>query len=183
MNKIDYIILIFTIFTLIIFGEFIAENIIKHFIDKKDINDSVVTIYNDDSILNDSDKIDYLINKYSDKYNVERSLSHSVALVESRKNQNTISKSGSIGVYQIQPQTAKHLGINPYNLEDNIKGGIEYLSYLKYKFNNDLDLVLAGYNAGPSNVILYNGVPPFTETAKYIEKVKKEINKIDNENN
>ena len=183
MKRIDYIFLIIAIFVLIIFGEFIAKNIVEYSVEKKSINENLTIIKDKDNIIDNSEKIDYLINKYSDKYNVERSLSHSVALVESKKNQNAISKAGSIGIYQIQPRTAKHLGINPYDLENNIEGGIKYLSFLKYKFNNNLDLILAGYNAGPSNVMLYNGIPPFTETTKYIEKVKKEMNKIDNENN
>lgn len=128
------------------------------------------------------DKIDFLINKYSTKYGVDRSLAHAVANVESGKKHKSVSRAGSIGVYQLQPQTAKHLGVNPYDLEQNIKGGIQYLAYLHKKFDYDEDLVIASYNAGPSNVVKYNGVPPFTETKKYIAKVKQEKYKIDNQN-
>lgn len=183
MNNINYIILTITICILVIFGEFIAKNIVQYNINKSTISNTLSEIQKEDNNIDDIKYIDYLINKYSDKYNVDRSLSHSIALVESNKNQNTISKAGSIGIYQIQPQTAKHLNINPYDLNENIDGGIKYISYLSNKFNGNLDFILASYNAGPSNIIKYNGIPPFDETIRYVDKVKKEIYKIENEIN
>ena len=137
---------------------------------------------NINNIEEEIDKIDFLINKYSNKYGVDKSLAHSVAIVESGKKQKSVSRSGSIGVYQLQPNTAKHLGVNPYDLEDNIKGGIQYLAYLHKKFDYDEELVLSAYNAGLNNVIKYNGVPPFSETQRYISKVQQEKYKIDNKN-
>lgn len=121
--------------------------------------------------------IDMLINKYSKQYGVDRNLAHAVAKVESNKQQNARSKSGAVGVFQIMPSTAKGLGINPYNTNQNIKCGIKYLSYLNKKFNGNTDLVLSAYNAGPS-VVSKKGVLPSTQG--YIKKVKTEKAKLDN---
>lgn len=116
--------------------------------------------------------LDILIDTYSEKFGIDKKLCHAVAYVESGKNQNAVSPSGSIGVFQLQPRTAKSLGVNPYILEENIKGGVQYLAYLNKKYNGDTDLILAGYNSGTGNVSKYGGVPPFKETKEYIKKVK-----------
>ena len=112
--------------------------------------------------------IDGLIDKYSKQFGVDPDLAHSVAKVESGKRQ-VVSRSG-IGVFQLQPVTAKSMGVNPYNTEDNIKGAIKYLAYLDKKYNGNEDLILAGYNAGEGNVKKHGGVPPYTRG--YINKVK-----------
>lgn len=122
--------------------------------------------------------IDKLIDKYAKQFGVDKKLCHAVAIVESGKKQEVISQSNSIGVFQLQPSTAKGLGVNPYDTEQNILGGIKYLSYLNKKFNGDTDLILASYNSGVGNVSKYNGIPPFNETHSYIKKVKKERDKL-----
>lgn len=124
--------------------------------------------------------IDKLIDKYSKQFGVDKKLAHAVAIVESGKKQEIVSPSNSIGIFQLQPSTAKGLGVNPYNVEQNILGGIKYLSYLDKKYNGDTDLILAGYNSGIGNVNKYNGIPPFSETHSYIKKVKKEKAKLEN---
>ena len=124
--------------------------------------------------------IDSLIDKYAKQLGVDKNLCHAVAIVESNKKQNVISSANSIGIYQLQPSTAKSLGVNPYDIEQNIKGGVTYLKHLQDKFNGNTDLVIAGYNAGPNAVRKHNGIPPYKETQKYVQKVKKEKEKLDN---
>lgn len=128
------------------------------------------------------DQIDSLIDKYSKKFGVDKNLVHAVATIESGKKQTSMSSANAVGVMQVLPSTAKAMGENPYTIEGNIKTGIKYLLYLDKKFNGDVDKVLAGYNAGPNAVVKHGGVPPYKETKTYINKVKQEKAKLDNEN-
>ncbi len=118
--------------------------------------------------------IDYI----SRENGVSPDLIQAIAMVESNLNPEAISPKGAIGIMQLMPETAKMLNVNPYNIHENIKGGIEYLKSLALKYK-DLDRVLAAYNAGPSNVEKYNGIPPFNETQNYIKKVKKILNQLE----
>ena len=123
--------------------------------------------------------LDSMINKYASKYNVEPNLVKAVVKVESSNNPNAVSKAGGIGLGQLLPSTAKAMGVNPYNPEDNIKGTVKYLDYLNKKFNGDTKKVLASYNAGPNAVQKHNGIPPYKETQNYVKKVEKEKAKLD----
>ena len=123
--------------------------------------------------------LDSMINKYASKYNIEPNLVKAVVKVESSNNPNAVSKAGGIGLGQLTMSTAKAMGVNPYNPEDNIKGTVKYLDYLNKKFNGDTKKVLASYNAGPNAVQKHNGVPPYKETQNYVKKVEKEKAKLD----
>ncbi|MGF7534918.1 lytic transglycosylase domain-containing protein [Bacillus mexicanus] len=117
-------------------------------------------------------KYDSIIKEMSNKYDVPFDLIKSVINAESSFDPTSTSKTGAMGLMQLMPSTAKWLGVdNAYNAKQNIEGGTKYLSYLLDKFNNNLKLSVAAYNAGPGNVTKYKGIPPFQETQKYVKKI------------
>ncbi|MED2737811.1 lytic transglycosylase domain-containing protein [Bacillus toyonensis] len=117
-------------------------------------------------------QFDPIINEMSNKYNVPFDLIKLVINTESSFNPNDVSHSGATGLMQLMPQTAEWLGVkNAYDPKQNIEGGTKYLSYLLKRYNNDLPLTLAAYNAGPGNVDKYKGIPPFQETQNYVKKI------------
>ena len=124
------------------------------------------------------DEIDAYINKYAEKYDVDPALVAGVMNVESTFNRDVgESSAGAIGLMQLMPATASSLGVDPYDMEQNIEGGVKELRRLLDKYNGDMELTLAAYNAGEGRVQQYNGVPPFAETQKYIPKVMEYFNK------
>ena len=106
-------------------------------------------------------------------YQVETALLHAVITAESNYNPNALSPKGAVGLMQLMPGTSKRYGIaNPYDPAQNIRGGAQYLKYLLGMFNNDLQLVLAAYNAGENAVTGHgNRLPPYKETMLYVPKV------------
>ena len=116
-----------------------------------------------------SSTIDY----YAQRYGLPRSLLHAVVTAESAYDPNAISRAGAVGLMQLMPETAKRYGVqNRRNPSENINGGTRYLRDLLLKFNNNLVLALAAYNAGEGTVERYgNKVPPYKETKNYVNKV------------
>jgi soluble lytic murein transglycosylase-like protein len=112
------------------------------------------------------------IERISGEYKVDSKLVKAVVRNESCFDRGAISTAGAQGLMQLMPPTARELGVNdPFNAEENLRGGIKYLSGLLKQYDNNIGLALAAYNAGPGNVARYEGVPPFRETQRYIERV------------
>ncbi len=116
--------------------------------------------------------LDDIFTAASEKYNVPVNLLKAVAKAESNFDPNAKSSCGAVGIMQLMPGTAKALGVtDSYDPEQNIMGGAKYLSQLLTQFNGNTKLAVAAYNAGPNNVLKYDGIPPFDETQNYVSKV------------
>jgi len=114
------------------------------------------------------------ISKYASEFRMDSKLVMAVIRNESCFDKAAVSSAGAEGLMQLMPATAKSLGvIDSFSPQQNIRGGTQYLSELIKRYDNNLALALAAYNAGPGAVAKYNGVPPFPETQKYVEKVMK----------
>ena len=116
-----------------------------------------------------------LIVKHSLEMGLDPAMALSIAKAESGFCHEKRSRYGAIGVFQLMPSTAKRMGYNPYHVNDNIKGGIQYYK-LMYKMFGTPELALAAYNAGPGNVKKYKGVPPFNETRKFVASIMSSYN-------
>jgi len=117
-------------------------------------------------------RFDFLIQKAANRYDVDPALVKAIIKAESGYNPKAISKRGAKGLMQLMPSTAKALGVEDcFNPEHNINGGVKYFKELLGRFNGNIKLSLAAYNAGARKVRLYGGVPPFKATKYYIEKV------------
>ena len=110
------------------------------------------------------------------KYGVDPKLALALAKQESGYRQDAKSKAGAIGVMQLMPATAKELGVDPNDVDQNIDGGIRYLAQMIKLNNGDIPLALASYNAGYGSVSKYKGIPPYGETQKYVKNIMSDYN-------
>jgi soluble lytic murein transglycosylase-like protein len=106
-------------------------------------------------------------------YQVPEALIHAVITIESAYDPNAISRAGAVGLMQLMPATAKRYGVtNRRNPSANLTGGTRYLKDLLLRFDSNIELALAGYNAGENAVEKYgNQIPPYDETRNYVRKV------------
>jgi soluble lytic murein transglycosylase len=119
-----------------------------------------------------TDKFDHIITKASKRHGVSFPLLKAIIKVESDFNPQAVSKKGAKGLMQLMPENISSLNVkDPFDPVQNIMGGAKYIRELLDRFDGEVQLSLAAYNAGPSLVGRYQRIPPFKETEEYIQKV------------
>jgi soluble lytic murein transglycosylase-like protein len=120
-----------------------------------------------------SERFDLYIDEHAKGQGVDPDLVRAVIQAESAFNPVAVSPKGAMGLMQLMPATAEELGVaNPFDPEDNIRGGVTYLKRLLTRYDQKVELALAAYNAGPAAVDKYGQqVPPYRETRDYVKKI------------
>ena len=110
------------------------------------------------------------VDQVEQDYGLPQGLVHAVIHQESRGRADAVSIKGALGLMQLMPGTAAQLGVNPYDPEQNVRGGALYLRQQIDRFGS-IPLALAAYNAGPGAVLRYGGIPPYRETQNYVSTI------------
>jgi soluble lytic murein transglycosylase-like protein len=133
---------------------------------KKTIPNSMSSPYSD------TKAYEPIIKSAGQRFTIDPDLVRAVIKAESNFNHRAVSPKGALGLMQLMPFTAKEMSVaNPFNPEENIHGGVRYLSELLHLFNWNLPLALAAYNAGPGRAVGRNEIPPIEETRNYVKRV------------
>lgn len=115
---------------------------------------------------------DEVIELHAAEQNLPSDLVRAVIQAESGFDSNAVSPKGAMGLMQLMPATATEFGVtNPFHPEQNIRAGVAYLRRLMDRYDSDVSLALAAYNAGPGAVERYSGIPPYRETRDYVKKI------------
>ena len=129
------------------------------------------------SYLQTTASLDEIFEQAAQTYNVPKNLIKAIAKAESDFRPDATSKAGAQGIMQLMPATARELGVtDSYDPYQNIMGGTKYISQMLQKYDGDISLALAAYDAGSNNVTKYGGIPPFKETQNYVVKVTQYMN-------
>jgi soluble lytic murein transglycosylase-like protein len=121
-------------------------------------------------------KVVRLVRALAPKYSLDPNLVLAVIAVESNFNPTAVSRKNAQGIMQLIPATAERFGVHDvWNVEQNLRGGMAYLRWLLNYFNGNVKLALAGYNAGEKAVERHGGVPPYTETQEYVQRIMHRI--------
>jgi soluble lytic murein transglycosylase-like protein len=119
-----------------------------------------------------------MVKAAAERYSVDADLIVSVIAAESNFDPKAVSKKNARGLMQLLPETAARFGVqNIFDPQENIDAGTHYLGDLLRRYDNDLVLALAAYNAGPEKVLQFGRVPPYPETVSYIRRVKRAYEK------
>lgn len=125
------------------------------------------------------EKFKPLIEMKAKKYGLDPNLLASLIKQESNFNPYAVSHCGAMGLGQLMPETARHLGVvDPFNAAQNIDGAAKYLKEQLDTFGGNVSKALAAYNAGPGAVKKYRGIPPYRETQNYVRSIKSHYAKI-----
>ena len=121
----------------------------------------------------DRDGAEKLVKEAAERHHVDPALVRAVIQTESNWNSGAVSRRGAGGLMQLIPTTAQRFGVNDlFNPQQNIDGGVRYLKTLLERYNGNLDLALAAYNAGEGAVDRAHGIPAFRETRNYVQRVQ-----------
>lgn len=121
----------------------------------------------------DRDGVEKVIREAADRHRIDPALVRAVIETESNWNIGAISRKGALGLMQLIPTTAQRFGVsNAFNPQQNVEAGVRYLKSLLERYNGNLDLALAAYNAGEGAVDRAHGVPGIRETREYVQKVQ-----------
>jgi soluble lytic murein transglycosylase-like protein len=122
-----------------------------------------------------------LISAAAQRHNVSPQLVAAIARVESDYRPHLVSHKGARGIMQVIPETGLRFGVQPHELFDperNLSAGTAYMAWLLRRYDGNVDLALAGYNAGEGAVDKYRGIPPYRETQEYVRKVRRELARL-----
>ena len=117
-------------------------------------------------------RVETPLERYAARFGVDDRLVRAIVSVESCFDPEAVSRVGARGLMQLMPRTAERLGVrDSFDIQQNLRGGIEYFARMKSRFEGNTSLALAAYNAGPGAVDRHDGIPPYPETRRYVRRV------------
>jgi hypothetical protein len=127
----------------------------------------------------DRRRISTSIEKAATEFGLQAALIHAVVKAESGYEVRALSPAGAQGLMQLMPATAKELGVtDPFDIDQNIRGGAQYLRNMLDRFGGDVRMALSAYNAGPGTVARYAGNVPYAETRAYVQRVLRYVDQF-----